>query len=88
MTTKHKEYIPHKDNFELLEKRLKFLQIYLNEKESYVNSLVDFDRWDDCEVNDEFEDISTMFHRASMSVYELMQIKNQLKDHILNKEEN
>lgn len=88
MTTKHKEYIPHKDNFELLEKKLNFLYIYLLEKESYVNSLVDFDRWDDCEVNDEFEDISTMFHRASMSVCELMHVKNQLKDHIPTNEVN
>ena len=82
-----KGYIPHKDNFEMLEKRLNFLQIYLNEKESYVNSLVDFDRFD-FEVCDEFEDISTMFHKAQMSVYELMHVKNQLKVHFLNKEEN
>ena len=79
-----KEYIPHKDSLELLDRKLSYLLIYLNEKESYINSLVDFDRFD-CEACDEFEDISTFFHKASLSVYQLMDVKNKLKDHILNK---
>tara|TARA_B100000287_G_scaffold405964_1_gene429991 strand:+ start:1183 stop:1494 length:312 start_codon:yes stop_codon:yes gene_type:complete len=76
-----------KEDLELFTKKLNYLLIYLLEKESYVNSLIDFESGDP-DLNEQFEDISTMFHRATMSVEELMSVKNQLKGHIPNKEEN
>ena len=86
MTTTNK-IILHKDDFELIHKKLNYLHNYLLEKESYINSLNDLNRFD-CEVCSEFEDITSMFHVASMKVYEILHVRNQLQDHIPTNEVN
>ena len=83
MTTTN-EVILHKDDLEQVKNKLQELHNYLIDKELYVNSLNDKNRFN-CEVCSEFEDITTMFHVASMKVWETLRVRNQLMDHMGNR---